>query len=54
MGLTLAGGRALVGGGVYVDELLEDGGGVDGRGGRVEVGEGGKWKVWSPSDGRRW
>lgn len=47
-------GRALFGGGVYMGELVEDGGGVDGRGGRVDVGEGGKWESSLPSDRRRW
>ena len=32
---------------------MEDGGGVVGRGGRVEVGEGGKLERLSSSDGRR-
>lgn len=51
----LAGGRALLGGGVYMGVLVvEEGGGVDGKGGRVEVGDGGNWKCWLPSDGRRW
>lgn len=40
--LALVGGKALFGGGVYQGELMEDGGGVEGRGGKVEVGEGGK------------
>lgn len=49
----LEGGRALLGGGVYMGRVAEDGGGVDGRGGSVVVGEGGKLKSWSPSEGRR-
>lgn len=50
----LVGGRALFGGGVYMGRVLVDGGGVVGRGGRVEVGEGGRLKRWLSSDGRRW
>ncbi len=51
--LMLAGGRALFGGGVYIGRVVDDGGGVDGRGGSIEVGEGGKLERWPSSDGRR-
>lgn len=49
-GLKLVGGRALFGGGVSMEEVMEEGGGVDGRGGSVEVGEGGRWRRWLSSD----
>lgn len=53
-GLMLAGGRALFIGGVYPGWVVDDGGGVDGSGGSVEVGEGGKLKRLLSSDARRW
>lgn len=46
------GGSSLFGAGLYVGSVLMDGGGgVVGRGGSVEVGDGG---MWLPSDKRRW
>lgn len=51
---VVAGGRALFGGGVCIGGLVEDWGGVAGRGGSVDVGEGGILKIWLSSEGRRW
>lgn len=54
MVIVLGGGRALFGGGVYMGVPVEDWGRVVGRGGSVEVGEGGKLKRWLSSEGWCW
>lgn len=48
-----AGGSALFGGGVCVGGLVGDWGG-GGRGGSVEVGEGGILNIWLSSEDRCW
>lgn len=45
---------ALSGGGVYVNGPLEDGGGVEGSGGSMDVGDGGTLEKWLPSGGSCW
>lgn len=41
---------SLLGGGAYIGRVVEEGGQVSGRGGSLEVGEGGKWKRSLSSD----
>lgn len=51
-GLTAA--LLVLGGGAYIGRVAEDGGQASGRGGSLEVGEGGNWKRLLSSDRQWW